>query len=186
VIPFVTNPQFLARYDGRWVGKNVLDNATAATIAQLADPTSAGGAILELLLTEASEMLMAAAAVAARYTEDEVRTYGGTLLARIVCDLCIGLVMKRRGRAVTDQEALSASYNEALGYIEQLRRGERIFWQVPEQAKAGLPESAPMQTVFDPPLISQQAERYFGCPAGGGPSGGGNPYYPNYSTNPNG
>ncbi len=176
--PFVTNAQFFVRYDWRWVAKNVLDISpgtglvAAATLAQLLDTSSVAGTVVYECLFEASEMLVAAAAVGARYTVEELVAAGGRLLIRVVCDLCVGLILKRRGRAVTDENALSQPYNEALGYLEALRRGERIFFMVPAVPEAGLPESASMNPIpgIDPPLITTDAIRYFGL---GGPQRGG-------------
>lgn len=182
MISFCSNSQFLLRYDGRWVGKNVLDDGTAATVADLADPLTTGGAVLAAFIAEASEDVMAAAAVGARYSVDDISTYGGSLLVRIVSDLTMGKILKRRARAVTDEKSLSGPYDEALAYLEQLRRGERIFYAVPDVPEAGLPGSTPMNpiTLNGVPIITSQgtigigpctwvnsARRYFGYGAGG-------------------
>lgn len=185
MISFVTNAEFLTRYDGRWTGKNVLDTGTAANVAELSDSTSPGGLVLKAMLEEASEYVMAAAAVGARYSPTDLYPNplatppypgGGSLLIRIVCDIAMGLILKRRGRAVSDYKALSASYDEAMDYIEQLRRGERIFPFVPDVPEAGLPTTSSTNPILgvDPPLLTQQAARYFGHPIGGGYS----PYWP--------
>jgi len=175
MVPFITNTTFLIRYDWRWIAKNVLDGATAGTsatpptLADLQDASSAAGSVLATFTTEASEILMAASAVAARYSEDDIRTYGGSLRDRIVSDLTMGLVLKRRGRAITDEKDLSGPYAEALEYLEQLRRGERIFWAVPDVPEAGLPDTV-NQSPFpllpgQVPQTSGLAARYFGAPA---------------------
>jgi hypothetical protein len=179
--PFLTNAEFLARHDGRWIGKNLLDDGTAPTIAQMSDPSTVSGIRLETLITDASEELMSAAAVGARYTEDDLRTYGGNLVKSITAGLAIGPILERRGRAVEDWDKMSAAYNRAAKRVEELRRGERIFFAVPDVPEAGLPESASMspRAGIDPPAISTQASRYFGNPASypgqvnGVPPGGG-------------
>lgn len=164
--PFATNSQFLDRHDGRWVAKNVLDDGTAPTVAQLADTSTAAGARLEQLITDASEKLMAAASVGARYSVDDLVTYGGNLVVSITCDLAVGPILKRRGRAVDNYEKYSAAYAEACEYVEQLRRGDRIFFAVPGVPEAGLPASADMAPDPNlPPNLAAQARRYFGCPA---------------------
>lgn len=122
-ITFITNAQFLVRYDRRWVGKNMLDDGMAATEADLLDTGTVAGARLEQLIQEASELVMAAGAVGARYSVNDLVTYGGQLLVRIVSDLTVGLILKRRARALTDENELSGPYAEAMGYLEQLRRG---------------------------------------------------------------
>jgi len=166
--PFITNSQFLVRYDGRWVGKNVLDDGTAASVASLASPLTPGGMVLEQFIEEASEDVMAAAAVGARYSTSDLVTYGGQLLVRIVSDLTMGKILKRRARALTDEKMLSGPYDEALQYLEQLRRGERIFFAVPDVPEAGLPDTAPMNPMTANNGINPAcdwvvgASRYFG------------------------
>lgn len=193
MIPFVTNPEFLVRFDWRWVSKNVLDDNTAATKDQLEDPLDDGGEVLAAFLAESSEDLMAASAVAARYSEDDIRTYGGELAKRIVCNLTMGKILQRRGRALTDEDALSKPFAEAMAYLEQLRRGERIFFAVPLVPEAGLPGTANMiPGQFNPGTAGTSsgttiaeieaarcnwvngARRYFGwgCHGGMGGSGG--------------
>lgn len=179
---FVTNSRFCSRYDWRWIAKNLLDGPTAATsdppptLAELQGPTGAG-AVLALLIEDASDMVMGAAAIGNRYTLADLTTYGGTLLERITSDLTMGLVMKRRARPSDDSEALAKPYAEALDYLEKLRQGERIFYAVPGVPEAGLPEVASMAPVsgVNPPLVSQCAARYFGSgrPTSSGGCGGG-------------
>jgi len=181
--PFVTNRQFLQRYDGRWVGQNILDDNSAASIASLQIVSTEAGTRLQSILSEASEMVMSAAAVGARYTERDLRDRpndsppyvgGGDFLVRIVCNIAMGLVLMRRGRALSDENALSGPYNDAMAQLELLRRGERIFFNVPGVPEAGLPSTASMapRPGIDPPLITQEAARYFGT----GPF----PNYPGY------
>lgn len=167
--PFITVAQFIQRYDWRWVANNLMDDGTVPTLTELLDPSEASNILLVALITDASEMLMSAAAVGARYSEDDLRGYGGNLLIRVVSDLTVGEVLKRRGRALTDEDALSKPYTEALQYLELLRQGERVFAFVPEVPEAGLPSVAPMlpRPGIDPPLLTQGAYRYFGCPAAG-------------------
>ena len=166
---FVTNTAFLTRYDYRWIAKNITDTGVAASLTALQNEATGPGLTLQTLIEEASEMVMAAAAVGARYSLADLTTYGGSLLVRIVCDLTMGLVLKRRGRPTEDAESLSQPYAEALEYLELLRRGERIFYAVPDVPEAGLPGTATMEPTpgVDPPSLTQEAVRYFGYPAGG-------------------
>lgn len=166
--PLLTNAQLFNYVDSRWVAKNLLDDGTAASLADMLDTGTVAGARLEILITAASEKLMSAAAIGARYSETDVRTYGGELSRSITAGLSMGPVLHRRGRAVTDYAKLSAQYDEAEAYIEQLRRGERIFFAVPDVPEAGLPASADMgPNPLQPPNIACQASRYFGFPAAG-------------------
>lgn len=188
MVPFCTNAQVLERVDWRWVANQLLDSTTVAsasstppTYAQLIATNNTAGARLQQLITDASEKLMAAAAVGARYTEDDVRTYGGNLVLSIVSGLSIGPILQRRVRAVSDESSLNLMYSEALDYVEQLRRGERIFFAVPHVPEAGLPGHPTMEPrPPQPPSLTEQSGRYFGCPAAGPGYPGGNPYYPNY------
>jgi hypothetical protein len=171
--PFITQAEFLSRYDWRWVAKQVLDTNTSATESELKSDTG-GGAILKLFLSEASEMVMGAAAVGDRYNAqanpnlpplaNDLAIYGGALLARIVSDLTMGLILKRRARGAKDQEGLTAAYEEALEYLEQMRRGERIFFAVPNVPQAGLPTTETMSPPIGrpgAPIISNNT-RIFG------------------------
>lgn len=166
---FITAAQFLTRYDYRWVGQNITDTGTPATESGvLASP------VLAALIADASDDVMAAAAVGDRYSVDDLATYGGNLLVRIVADLTMGLILKRRARAVKDEKDLSGPYTEAMDKLEALRRGERIFYAVPGVPEAGLPGTASMLPIpgINPPNWTQQANRYFG--SSGWPQGPGN------------
>lgn len=173
MVPFCTNAQFLDRYDGRWVAKNILDTGTAPSLAELSNPATTAGGRLEQLLIDASEELMSAAAVGERYSESDIRTYGGNLVLSIVSGLAMGPVLRRRGRAVTNYEQISTAYQEARARLQDLRKGEAIFWQVPDVPQAGTPEVADNTPIIgiDCPSITQQSGRYFGntgdCNGGG-------------------
>lgn len=163
---------------------NINDDGTAATVANLLDLTTPNPAAvrLQILLGDASEILMSAASVSARYSVNDLLQYGGNLLINITCGLTFGIILKRRGRAVTTSKMISDAYTEALGYLEQLRRGDRIFALVPCVPQAGLPGTANMTPCpgvpFSGPDITQVSSRYFGqgiLPGGGC---GINPYLP--------
>lgn len=175
---FCTNQDVLDRFDGRWLGMNLLDDGTSATVAQLANTATAAGARLQNLIGDASEMLLSAASVSARYSILDLQTYGGNLLINITAGLSMGPILKRRSRAVTSNKMISDAFNDALGYIEQLRRGDRIFAMVPGVPDAGLPHVAPINVCV--PCggiqVTQAAGRYFGIMMPGGC--GVNPYYP--------
>lgn len=194
---FCTNQNVLDRFDGRWIGQNLLDNGQSATIAQMTDPVfpapyTGPALLLQNLIADASEILLSAASVSARYSVQDLQQYGGNLLINITAGLAMGPILKRRGRVVTTSKMISDAYNEAMSYIEQLRRGDRIFALVPNVPQAGLPALAgmtgcPPYINFSGPDITQVSGRYFGQginPAGGcgvnpylpGPVSGGTPY----------
>lgn len=160
---FATASDLTNRFDWRWIAKNILDGSTANTsypTPTLAEVLASG--VVSAALDDASDLVMAAAAIGDRYSVADLTGYGGNLLIRITCNLAMGLILMRRGRAVTDEEALSKPYTEALEYLEQLRRGERIFFAVPDVPAAGLPGTASMTPpLCAPPLISANG-RIFG------------------------
>ncbi len=155
---FATGADLTVRYDWRWIGNNITDSGTPANESQVINSP-----IIAILIAEASEDVMAAAAVGNRYTVQDLQQYGGLLLTGIVCALVMGKILKRRARAAKDEEALTLSYTEALGYLEQMRRGERIFYSVPDVAEAGVPHTANMAPPlgFGQPLITDEV-RFFG------------------------
>jgi hypothetical protein len=176
---FLTNAEFLVRYDSRWVGKQLLDTGAASGPVDLSDPEGPGGAVLAEFVAEASDLVLSACAVGDRYSEEDLYALvevpdsrghdRGKLLKRVVADLTMGLILKRRVRASKDEESFNLPYREALEYLELLRRGERIFYQVPGVPEAGLPDTAAMlpndpaaaDPNFQPAAISQNT-RIFG------------------------
>ena len=176
---FLTNEELTTRYDWRWLAQNLVEGTTitgAVTPPTLTDLTTftvvAGvpvytfpsGQTLQTLIGDASDQVMGAAAIGDRYTADDLTTYGGNLLKWLTAGVTLGGVLKRRVRASDQDAAFSKAYAEALEYLELLRRGERIFYAVPDVPEAGLPGTAGMipQPGSGPPYISQNA-RIFGC-----------------------
>lgn len=156
---FITTEQLVVRYDWRWIAKNITDTGVPATEDDVLTSTK-----IAAFIEEASEMVMGAAAVGARYSLSDLETYGGALLTRIVSDLVVGAIIKRRVRATKDDEAFTAAYEEAQRYLELLRRGERVFYAVPNVPEAGLPSTvnlAPTPAAAGSPLITDNV-RIFG------------------------
>lgn len=166
---FLTNTEMTTRYDWRWLAQNLVEGATitgAVTPPTLAilQGVSGAGATLATLIEDASDLVMGAAAIGNRYSVDDVTTYGGSLLKWLTAGLTLGGVLKRRVRASDQDAAFAKAYEEALEYLELLRRGERIFYAVPDVPEAGVPGTAGMVPLpgFGPPYMSQNA-RIFGC-----------------------
>lgn len=177
---YLINAQTLFAFqDWRWVAQQLLDTnpGTVATLSDMLDPNTTAGARLQTLIGAASEMLLAAACGQARYSLQDIQTYGGSLRDMIVANLAVGPILSRRDRAADDEEKLSLSYKQALDYLEQLQKGERIFYAVPNVPEAGLAEAATMtpRPGIDPPLSTKCATRYFGSgrPTGSGGCAGG-------------
>lgn len=157
--------QFFTYHDYRWVAKNMLDAGSPASLADMIDSGTTSGARIAEFIEMGEGQLFAATAIGDRYSVDDVVLYGGALARWIVANITIGPVLGRRDRAVTDEKKLSLQFELAQEYLEQLRRGERIFALVPNVPEAGLPGTATMLPLpgVNPPLITQQAVRYFGC-----------------------
>ena len=175
---FATNTQILAFFDWRWLYKNLVDlqqgqqYQDAAAYADISSQTGNlpynVGATLATLAAAASEELMSAAAVAARYSVSDLQTYGGMQAVEISAALTIARVMGRRIRATPQEKLYGARADWGESQIEALRRGERIFSLVPNVPEAGVPSTtAQWVQGLSPPLLTWQAQRYFGFPAGG-------------------
>lgn len=174
---FLTAAQFVQRYDVRRVGDWLKDDNTRATAADIANPVTTAGAIVALALEEASELIVAAGAVGKRYTRADLAglvanttaTPSGYLLQRLTADLAFGLLVKRRALPHEETEALGPAYGEALAYLEALRRGDRIFFDVADVPEAGLPDHTDMHgpvPQFDCPRLMSSNVPFFGCQPG--------------------
>lgn len=180
---FCTNAQIFDRFDSRWLAMNLLDDGTTPTLAHMLDVTTptVAAARLQNLIGDASEFLMSAASVSARYSIHDLQIYGGNMVVNITAGLAMGPILKRRSRPVTANKMISDAYNEAMSSIEQLRRGDRIFALVPGVADAGLMHTASMISCipYGGADITQVSQRYFGQGLNPGTDGQcGNPYAP--------
>jgi hypothetical protein len=162
---FITAAQLTSRYDWRWIAENIADDDEPAASQSAVE----GSAVVADAIEDASDLVMGASAIGSRYTEADLTAYGGRLLTRLVADLTMGLILKRRARAVEDWQKIAAPYAEAMDYLEQLRRGERVFWAVPDVPEAGLPRTASTLPLpgINPPTFVQCASRYFGSSVAG-------------------
>ena len=121
--PYCTPAQAVQCYDVRSLGDFLSDTGTRLVPGDvLASPT------LVKVLKEASGMVETAALAGNRYTAADLAALAGTnageLLSRIVADLAIGLIIRRRPHL---DKAVPPQYGEALEWLKQLRSGEKIF-----------------------------------------------------------
>lgn len=167
---FCTNAQLLIFLDARRVGDMLLQNNTRATEAQILDTSSAAGSTVQTMLRVASEFIVSAATVGQRYTRDildgiaATNTNSALILQRLTAMLAFGMLVSRRALPPEQVASMAPEFQWAQDTIELFRRGDRILYDVPEMAEAGLPEAVsntprPPQ----PPTWTQTASRFFGC-----------------------
>lgn len=133
---YCTVAQFLIRVDARTVADLISDTGSRLDTSSLTSNTT-----LAALLKAASGEVEAAALVGERYTPDDLRaiadaataTNATELLADVVAGLALWKVMRRRPDPNRPMPELT---REALGFLEKLTGGERIFGTV-EASRAG-------------------------------------------------
>lgn len=152
--------EFLKRYDVRTVGDLCSDTGTRITSDAL--PSNPN---LLAALDDAQGLVEAATLVSSRYLPADLSTLTGTgqrLLFRILADLTIGLLYKRR----PDKGDPPRAFTDAMDWLDLLRKGERIFG-LQEHAEAGLfaheVETAAVVEARDGVVV--QAENLFGMRA---------------------
>lgn len=143
----LTVTEFLDRYDQRAVAQRLLDDGQDAPDWELIDATSVAGRRLLAAIADSEGLLVAAAAVGKRYDADELQAVvdagdnsSARIIKRIVADLAFGLILKRRSLPSGEFQALAPGYAEATALLELVRRGDRVFPDIPGVAVAGLPD----------------------------------------------
>lgn len=163
---FATGADLATHYDRRRLGQLLDDTGAAVPPASVADHP-----VVTAMLVAASDEVVAACGVGARYAESDLTALaaesggGGPLLRMLVCHLAYGLLINRRGLAADDQSRLTPMWKWSQDYLTLLRKGERVFGGVPDVPEAGLPDTfsmAPAQPGNQPPSIVQTAFRVFG------------------------
>ncbi len=140
-----TADNMLARYDERVIRDLLSDDGSKVTGSISSNPK-----LLELL-ESASGYVLAAASNGSNYTEAELAGLTGSaaaLLADIVCMIAMVKLMRRRGNKM-NHEILREWNDSAEQYLDQLRKGQRIF-PVAEHQAAGL------MTVGGPSVVQIQ------------------------------
>lgn len=158
---YITAAQFILQYDKRRIAQLLSDTGTPITAAALTSD-----ATLAQILEEASGYVSAACRVGQRYlaasldTCAAASTPSGNLLRRITGDLAFGLLVARRGLSMDELYKQAPFYQMAMGYLEQLRLGERLF-DIDTTAQAGVPDVAVLGSAndagaFNPKSISSK------------------------------
>jgi phage gp36-like protein len=133
---YATSADFVARFDIRDVAQWVSD--TGSPVSQASITTTPFNANLLAALADASGMVESACFVSDRYTPNDLTILNGNslaLLKRIVCGLAVGMLIERR--PFLDREPPKV-YEQALEWLDRLRKGERIF-ALQEAGDAGNP-----------------------------------------------
>jgi hypothetical protein len=129
----ITKPSDLVlRFDRNVIADLASDSGTPAADLS-ADP------IVLAALSDAEGRVFSALTVADMYTPTDLAALTGTaldLFKRITCGLAMGnLMMRRQGQY---QDYYRAAVDDAEGFLERLRKGERVFGGDAENRSAGL------------------------------------------------
>lgn len=141
---YADHDDLISRYDERTVRDLLSDDGTP--VGDLS-----GDSKLSANLQAASGRVEAACLVGQIYTAANLAALTGNtleLLKEIVCDLCMLRLVMRRPEKVSD-EHIKVLRETTEEYLEQLRKGERLF-DVTANVEAGLP------TVDGPTAIDYQ------------------------------
>lgn len=138
---FLSNAEFLIRYDARVTGQLVSDTGTAVSPGDLPTDTN-----LQTALEDASGEILTACLKGGRYSEDDLAGLSGNSLSylqRLTCDLALYNLVVRRGRKLEDYPQTE----KALEMLDQIQKGEKVF-AVPAVIEAGVAQS-PTLTIPD-------------------------------------
>ena len=122
-MPYATGDEFLKRYDVRLIGDLVRDDGTQEPAGSLPANT-----VLLAVLEDASAAVDAAVFVGNRYTPAQMASLSETAAAfvrRLVCDLALIYLKRRRGRFDQDRDA--ALLKEVNATLDSLRQGEDLL-----------------------------------------------------------
>lgn len=118
---FLSNTNFLTRYDSRTIGDLVSDDGTRTSAGSLANDAN-----LETALEDASGEILSAAMRGERYSEADLAGLTGNGLAfleRLTADLAIYFLVLRRGKNLAEYPQAT----RARETLDLLEKGKRIF-----------------------------------------------------------
>lgn len=170
---FLTATEFLDRYDARLSRQRLLDRGQDADLEDLTDESTDAGRRLRTAIDDAEGLLVSAAAVGTRYRVKDLLdvvnagvSASASTIKRVVADLALGIVLKRRSLPAEEFKQLAPGYDEAVAFLQLIRSGERVFPDIPGVPEAGLPSigsNVPGQSLVPPPLLwTQTGGRLFG------------------------
>lgn len=155
--PYATNADMIIAYDVRTLGQLLSDTNTSLTSSQVANSS-----LLTTLLLRASGRIESACVAGRRYLPVDLNALTGAaaeFLVDLTCDLCFGLVLKRRPILAQNPPE---QVKDALMTLQALRGGDRIF-PTEEAADAGMT----ITRLADGCLVSHAAYRMLGIPCCG-------------------
>lgn len=159
-MPYATGDEFLKRYDVRLIGDLVRDDGTQEPAGSLPANT-----VLLAVLEDASAAVDAAVFVGNRYTPAQMSSLSETAAAfvrRLVCDLALIYLKRRRGRFDQDRDA--ALLKEVNATLDSLRQGEDLLLLENQSSAPGStiemvrPELIP---VHAPQTIRKRTRNYY-------------------------
>lgn len=170
-MPLLTAAELIDRHDARNLRQRLLDDGSDALEVDLTDESTTAGRRVRAAIDDAEGWFISAVTVGARYSVQDMLTvaeagtsHSAKTIKRIVADLAFGNLLKRRSLPAADFQALAPFYEEAMGFCEQLRRGDRVFPDVAGVPNAGLPQinSNIPRFGFEVPSLWSQEVRLFG------------------------
>lgn len=158
---------FINQYDVRRICQLLSD--TGAPVTQVSVLTNP---VLLQILYEATGIVAMAARVGQKYSENNLESLGdvtgtikaddglqygktpsGNFLRRLVGDIAYGLIIARRGLSAEEMAEQAPTWPIAMGYLEQLRSGDRIF-DIGGAPDAGLPNIQQLGSLLDRNMTS--------------------------------
>lgn len=147
----------LKRYDARLLGDLVSDNGVAVAADTLPD-----NPVLLAVLDDASAAVDAAVFVGNRYTPEQMASLSATAAAfvrRLVCDLALIYIKRRRGRFDSDKDA--ALLKEVNATLDALRRGDDVLVSDQNPSPGPPLEGTEMVTVTRPRTLLSPIRNYY-------------------------
>jgi len=178
---YLQSSDFILQYDVNRICQLLSDDLAGAPIDQATLPTNP---TLNAIIAEASAMFDSAALVDNRYQTSDLAsaaiTYTGTtgavgaLIRRTVGNLTWGLLNARRGLSEQELSELAPLYNDALSFLEEMRRGERVL-NIDGGPAAGLPGIAQLGSNYNCSyaLIANKSRLWMSFFGGQWPNNGG-------------
>lgn len=192
---YLQNSEIFHFYDLRRIQELLLDDGSTPTQTDISDPTTTPGAQLYQIILWASSDIDTKCQQGLRYnradlelivqnaisppigsTAQQIEIYNkrAAQLRKLTADLTYGILMSRRGFSADKMRELAPQYEEALGRLQELYDGRRVF-DLDANTGAGVPNAAKLARRR---INSSQFNQMFGLwPAANTHRGYGYEYY---------